>query len=698
MRRLTESVLAHRRLVLLAWLVLTLAGMWAAATITDSLSQSFTAPGKPAFEANERIVGTFASGGVVPPLVLVAEAPEGEKLDIEAAARELGRIGDSVDGARIATPSSPGGRVLVSADGGTAAAIVFPPPGTPAPDTNPAAVEQLRKSADGTTAGGGTVTVTGLDALVDDTGGGGASLLIETTAGALGALVVLIAVFASVAAVIPILIAIVSILTAFLALRGLASLTEISFVVQFIVGLIGLGVSIDYSLLVVQRWREERAAGADGDEAIFKTMATAGRAVAFSGTTVAIGLLALVVVPVPAIRSIGYGGLLIPLVAVVASLTLLPVILHSLGARLDWPRRDVKPTNTDRWRRWSLFVVRHRWSAAIAGLAILGVLLGFATALNPGRPSVDALSASGDARAALTRLESSGIGAGALTPFEVVLIENDAPAAAAKLGEVEGVAGALHPQGSAWQRDGTAVVDVVPSEDAASDAGQSTLERVRDAVSGLGADAGVGGPDAQNRDLTDAIYGSFVPMVALIALITLVLLTRAFRSVLLPVKAIALNVLSVGAAFGVIVIIWQLGHGSELFGIEATGSITNWVPLSMFAFLFGLSMDYEVFILSRMRESYDEHGDTDRAVVDGLGATGRLVTSAALILFLAFVALGSTPVTELRIFATGLAAGIALDAIVVRTLVVPALVALFGRWNWVLPPRLARVLGVEPSP
>jgi putative drug exporter of the RND superfamily len=158
--------------------------------------------------------------------------------------------------------------------------------------------------------------------------------------------------------------------------------------------------------------------------------------------------------------------------------------------------------------------------------------------------------------------------------------------------------------------------------------------------------------------------------------------------VLLPLKAVLLNVLSVGAAFGVVVLVWQEGLGSELIGgVPATGATTTWVPLAIFAFLYGLSMDYEVFILSRMREEYDATGDTDEAVIRGLGRTGRLVTSAALILFLAFVALGAGPNTEIKILATGLAAGILLDATVVRALVVPALVTLFGRWNWWLPGR-----------
>jgi putative drug exporter of the RND superfamily len=253
------------------------------------------------------------------------------------------------------------------------------------------------------------------------------------------------------------------------------------------------------------------------------------------------------------------------------------------------------------------------------------------------------------------------------------------------------------PAGGAWVRDGRRLLTVVPVRDASSPAGRDTLAAVRDATRGLPGVV-VGGPAAQDRDLTDAIYGAFGPMVALIALVTVVLLTRAFRSLVLPLKAVVLNVLSVGASFGVIVLFWQQGHGSEaIFGIAQTGAITSWVPLAMFAFLFGLSMDYEVFILSRIRESYDDHGDTDRAVVEGLGHTGRLVTSAALILFLAFLALAAGPGTEIKVFATGLAAGIALDATVVRALVVPALVTLLGHVNWWLPDRLAALLRVPPS-
>jgi len=174
---------------------------------------------------------------------------------------------------------------------------------------------------------------------------------------------------------------------------------------------------------------------------------------------------------------------------------------------------------------------------------------------------------------------------------------------------------------------------------------------------------------------------------------------RAFRSVLLPLKAVVLNLLSLAATYGLLVLFWQYGWGSELvFGISATGAVTFWIPMMVFAFLFGLSMDYEVFILSRMREEYDATGDTDRAVVEGIGRTGRLVTSAALILFFAFAALASGPGTDLKVMATGLAFGIVLDATIVRSLLVPSLVSLFGAWNWYLPDWLAKVLFIKPLP
>jgi RND superfamily putative drug exporter len=225
------------------------------------------------------------------------------------------------------------------------------------------------------------------------------------------------------------------------------------------------------------------------------------------------------------------------------------------------------------------------------------------------------------------------------------------------------------------------------------------VQNLIDAAHAAAPEAQVGGTGPLNADFIDAVYGAFPLMIALISILTFLLLARAFRSLLLPLKAVILNIFSVGAAWGVMTLVWQQGHGSdEIWGIAATGSIASWIPLIVFAFLYGLSMDYEVFILARMREEYDHVGETDRAVIFGLARTGRLVTSAALILFLTFAAMASGPQTDVKVLATGLAAGILLDATVVRALLVPAVVSLFGKWNWWLPAPAAKLLRVEPSP
>jgi putative drug exporter of the RND superfamily len=269
---------------------------------------------------------------------------------------------------------------------------------------------------------------------------------------------------------------------------------------------------------------------------------------------------------------------------------------------------------------------------------------------------------------------------------------------AGALHSVPGVHGAVAPDGPAWRSGDGALVEAIPSPDSGSSAGEATLDGVRDAAHASGDDVRVGGQPASNADFVDAVYGSFPVMIALITITTFILLARAFRSLLLPAKAILLNILSVAAAWGVLVLVWQHGYGSEpIWGIQATGSVPSWMPLMIFAFLFGLSMDYEVFILSRMREEYDRTGSTATAVIAGLGRTGRLVTSAALILFLSFVSMASGPDTQVKMMATGLATGILLDATVIRALIVPAVISLMGRWNWWLPTLPARLLRVEPS-
>jgi RND superfamily putative drug exporter len=280
-----------------------------------------------------------------------------------------------------------------------------------------------------------------------------------------------------------------------------------------------------------------------------------------------------------------------------------------------------------------------------------------------------------------------------LTPIEVLVKSADASATREKLSNVAGISTVATSTAPDSNRQGTTVLVAIPQEQTVDSATTQPVTAARDALSGAPGVIGVAGIGAIQLDYVHAVIGDFPLMLGIIAVLTFILLARAFRSLLLPLKAVLLNLVSLSATFGLVTWFWQQGHGSsQLFGVSATGAITFWVPLMIIAFLFGLSMDYEVFILSRMREEYDRTGSTRQAVIEGLGRTGRLVTSAALILFLAFATLASAPSTDLKVFATALGAGILLDATVVRALLLPALVALFGTWNWYLPEWARRAL------
>jgi RND superfamily putative drug exporter len=696
---LTEWALRHRRLVFVGWLVAAVAGAASASSATHALSQRSSLPGKPGFEANQLIQHIYGNGGATAPYVAVLTLRTGRQITAPASrsaiASALGAVQARLPGTRVASYASTGERGYVARDGRTSFALIYPPS---QPDgQTPIASSLARVSAALATVhvDGRRFQLTGVDPLTTSSGGGGQSVLVETLIGAVGALAVLAFVFGSLLAFVPLLVAAIAIPTCFLIIWGIASLTQVFFIVQYLVALIGLGVAIDYSLLIVVRWREELARGADNLEAVKRAMATAGHAVFFSGTTVAVSLLALLALPVAFLRSVGYAGMLIPLISVAVALTLLPVLLATVGPRLDWPQRRRDDRASRAWTRWGELITRHRWAAALTALAILAALITPVFSIKLDNPSVNALGKQGPARQTLATLKGAGIGPGVLSPIEIL-----APTAATrslikKLNALPGAQLVTAPNAKSWQRDGRRIVDVLPHADGSSVAGHRLLSQVR-AIAKRMPGVMVGGQEAQARDFVTAVYGTFPLMFSLIALITLILLARAFRSLLLPLKAVLLNLLSLAAAWGVLVLVWQQGHGSKLlYGIGATGAIVVYIPLLVFAFLFGLSMDYEVFILSRIREHHDHGEATNTAVITGLARTGRLVTSAALILFLAFTSLASGPETEVKILATGLAAGILLDATIIRALLVPALITLLGDWNWWFPQPLARILRVR---
>jgi len=699
MKRWAELVLRHRKAVVIVWGLILVAGIALASKTTSRLTVDFSLPGQPGTDTAHKIKQTFGSGGDTSPYLATVTMPAGQTITGHESdvAKAFDAIGPAVPNVRIIDEANTGDKAFRTKDDRTAYAYVFyrfnPSPTAKLQTTN------IRTAIEKAMPTGATAGVTGEDPLAvgsDDNSGPG--VLGETMIGAVGALAVLAFVFASFLAFLPLIVAAVSILTSFLLLLPITYLMDVSFIVQFLIALIGLGVAIDYSLLFVNRWREERDHGRENHDAVVVAMQTAGHAVIFSGVTVAIGLLALVVLPVPFMRSMGVGGALIPLASVLATLTLTPAILGGIGPRVDWPKVRHENRASRAWSRWAAGVVRHRWLAAITALAALFALFGVFLGAKIGVASSDSLAHNGKAYDTLQVLERGGLPTGALTPMEVLVSSDQARPAADRLGQIDGVQHAFVPTGPAGTRAGQSIVLLMPDKETVNSKSVGVVKSVKSAAKDLPGVVGVAGIGPAQIDFMHAVYGNFPLMLALIALLTYVLLVRAFRSVLLPLKAVLLNLVSVAATLGLMVLFWQHGFGSEaIFSIHATGAITFWIPLMVFAFLFGLSMDYEVFILSRIREEYDGARSTNAAVIEGVGRTGRLVTSAALILFLAFAALASGPGTDLKVLATGLGIGILLDATIVRSLLVPSLVSLFGRWNWYLPAGFARVLRVPPS-
>ncbi|CAN5659063.1 hypothetical protein BH10ACT10_BH10ACT10_01530 [soil metagenome] len=695
MERLARLVMRHRLVVSLFWLVMFFSGIVAAGQLGDRLTFDFSLPGQPGDTAEKQLVKTYGVS-TFDTYVAVVTVPDGQTVpgSSKAVAAVLDATQKSSPGVQVTDFASTGDEGFLSSDRRTTFALFQGPlPAGFGPGVQTQLEPALTKAA-GQAGFDSGLTSYGMLSAGGDTEG--PSVLAETLLGAVGALLVLLFVFASFLALLPLLIAAVSILTTFLLVLGLTTFSDVSFVVQFLISLIGLGVAIDYSLLLVSRWREERAHGRDNEEAVVVAMKTAGHAVLASGVTVAISLVALLVVPVPFLRSMGIGGMLIPLVSVAVVLTLLPALLSKIGPRIDYPRIRKEGVASRGWTAWARLIVHRRWLASGTALVILALLILPVFGLKIGTSGIDSLARSGAPFDTLQKLGSADVGRGVLTPIFVLVPSDQGDAAAQAAGGVDGVRlAAVGPD------DGKlAVLEVVPNHETVDSSGNEVVDAVRSSVEGaVDGEVLVAGSGATVEDYFTAVYDKFPFVLALIAIITFVLLVRTFRSILLPIKAVLLNLVSLAAVFGAVVFFWQQGHGSDaVFSTSGTGAITFWLPVLIFAFLFGLSMDYEVFILARMREEYDRTGETSTAVITGLGRTGRLVTSAALILFFAFAALASAPGTDIKVLGTALGVGILIDATVVRALLVPALVSLFGRWNWWLPVGLAKVLRVEPSP
>ena len=685
-------------MVALLWLVITVVGVLLAPSLSGRFKSGVILDSA-AQTANLQIARQYG-GAARSPGILTIDLPPGQTVASPAVKAQLKALDTTINKAdpeiRPVSYASTGDAALNGNGGRSTVVLLY----SRQPDgkVEPPVLDQIGAAAT-TAVPGATVHRTGVEALSTGNaaaGGSSPSVLVELLLGALGALIVLAWVYGSFLALLPLMMAFVSVLTMQLFIYGLSyvlpSSQPLHSSVQFIVALLGLGLSIDYSLLVVNRWRQELATDKTNAEAVQAALRRAGPAVLLSGITASLGLFALVVVPVSLVRGIGICGLFIPATATIVALTLLPVMLLKVGPRMDWPRRRSARGGVSRfWTWWSHYVIRNRAAAAVVGLAILGGLAGVATTINIAQPTGSALASTGPYADGLRALDADGFPSGILTTVPIwVPSASEAQSVATSLNDVASVRAAIAPTSADWRQDGSALVFAIPNHEVGTVNGGTSLSDIRRTVPPT---ALVGGEMAAQVDMTSTTYAAFPLMLVVVAVVTFLLLAHGLRSLVLPAKAVLLNALSVTATYGIVVLIFQHGIGMQaLWGASATGSIDTFVPLLMFGFLFGVSMDYEVFILSRMREGYGRTRSTDAAVVEGVSQTGRLVTSAALILFFALTSLASGNDNTVRQLATGMAAGVLLDAVVVRMMLLPALVSLFGSANWWLPAWAARLL------
>ena len=708
----TRAIIRRRFLVIVLWAAVVLVGAFSMVRLPGLLSTSLTVPGTGSERANailtqhfgENIEGTFT--------VVFNEA--NRSAVTTATTRAFDRR------LAVAARAVPGGRASTLQQG---AGVLY---------GNVASSLDLQKAASYTGAlrsalkndGLPPAYVTGAPAFQHDvTPVLTADLHVGEVIAVLTALVLLtFALGFSVAVLVPFVVALCTTAGALAIVYALAHKFLMVLYVPNLVQLIGLGLAVDYSLLIVHRFREELADGDRPlDDVIVRTITTAGRTVALSGMAVAVGLAVLLFIPVPFVRSLGVAGFLVPLISILAALTLQPALLSLIGRRgvrvvgLPWLRAR-RVDGQGLWSRLASMVIRRPLVALVGATAFLLAAAAPLAWLQLTPASVTAIPHNMESARGLALLRDR-VGPGVVTPIEVVL-ESGAPegtlspaanAATLRLADelvgqpdVFVVAIGSRPPyvGSSGRYRRTIVIE---RDDFGDEASQQLVHRIRAHLVPAAhfppsAHVYVGGAPAQGTDFLASVYGSFPWVVIVIAGLAYLILVRAFRSLLLPLMAVLLDALSVAASFGLLVLVFRFGVGAEVIGLYRVSQIEGWAPVFLFAMLFGLSMDYEVFFVTRMRESWDNGADTDTAVVEGLSHTGRVVSVAALIMVGALAGLVAGGVAGLQELGAGLALGVLLDVTVVRGLLMPSLMTLAGPWNWWLPAPVARVMHVEASP
>jgi RND superfamily putative drug exporter len=729
----TRRIIRHRRKVIVAWLVVVVLGGAAAAGLGDLLSNRFSVPGSEAEKGRQILSKTMGEKGDGDFTLVVRTAPgrartQAFQASVEAASR------------RAAAVVKRGKSGPVQHAGG---GVVYTQIPTPLEAVDASKKTKRMRRAIGSIPGARTY-LTGFPAILEDTKqinnddlARGESIAIPV------ALFVMAFMFGTLGSMaVPILFALATIPTSLGIVWIFAHVIAMATYVTQIVALIGLAIAIDYSMLVVFRYREELATADDAHDALTRTMATAGRATLFSGMTVALGLALLVLMPLPFMRSMGIGGLMAPLVSIVASATLLPALLATLGRGVNRipilfgaRRRLAKRAQGEGgfWHGLARSIMRRPLPYLAVSAGILAALALLATGLRLTGGDNRGIPTTRESTRGLALLERT-IGPGALAPNQIVIdtgrpdgafspaavraerllvasLRSDrevkpstvlAPASIApRTGPPPAAVRARLERSALVDRTGRVLqVRAAPFHDAGTDQAVDLVKRIRDEyvpAAGLTrADVYVTGAPAFGVDVQDKAFTYFPWLVAAVLVLTYLLLLRAFRSVFLPLKAVVMNVLSVGATYGVLVLVFQHGWGDGI-GIQSSAQIDFWIPIFLFAMVFGLSMDYEVFLLSRMREEWDARHRNEEAVAYGLEHTGRIITACAIIMVAAFSGFIASSFVSLQEFGVGLAVAIFLDATLVRAILVPSFMKIMGDWNWYLPERVRRALRLRPG-
>ncbi|GLZ09419.1 membrane protein [Actinomadura sp. NBRC 104412] len=687
-RRIGDASARRPWVTIGAWLIALALVLGLAAAFGGTLVDDYDAPGSQSAEASELLRERFpeASGGSA---VAVFAVKEGQRVErhrpaIQAA---LARMASKPHVKAVADPFTAG---TVSPDGRVAyATLTFDRPST---ELGWEPLEAVAGTLKPVRDAGAMAELGGEAAFINAKPVNSGTELI----GVLAALVVLIVAFGTVAAaLLPVALALVTVGAGVASIFLFAGTMDVSTSAPTVGAMIGLGVGIDYALFIMERYRQNRAGGRDNAAALSDAMASAGSAAVFAGGTVVLAMGALLLTGLGMIASAGVGTALVVLFAVATALTLLPALLSLLGDRVDaWRlpgrRRTAKPAERTAWWRFAHHVSGRPWPYLIAASAVLLTLAAPALRMETAFPDAGD-EAPGASHRRAYELLAEGFGPGINGPLLIVAdlraTGASVPAIAERVAADPGIASVGEPRSSA--AGDTVVLPAVPTTAPTDPRTSRTLDRVRDV---LPAGVTVAGLTATTDDVSRQLSDTLPIFVAAVLLASFLLLMVVFRSVAVPLKAVVMNLLSIGGAYGVVVAVFQWGWLGGLFGLEETYQIASPLPVVFFAVLFGLSMDYEVFLLSRIREHYDATGDTAESVARGVASTGRVITSAALIMTVVFLGFVANPHPMVTMLGLGLATAIVLDATVVRMVLVPATMALLGRANWWLPGWLDRVL------